>query len=88
MIEILLWWTGGAFIGAMLVCAIILHEPSQCKILDPEAIKDPNYISHIAGIRAIPALHYCTPYGKKLVGLFWFLAFSALLSFGVYLGEK
>lgn len=85
MIEILLWWGIGAFLGSLFFHALILYGPSNEQIVDPDAHKSPYYKSEIYGFRTIPPLLFCTPYGKKLVGIYWVLFISWLPGFAIYM---
>ena len=88
MIEIFLWWVIGAFLASIFLYALILYWPTREDIVIPDAHKYPYYKSEIYGFKVIPALIYCTPVGKKLVCLLYYLSFSTLISFGIYLGER
>ena len=88
IIDIFLWWAIVAFIGVLLLHALILYGPIRNKIVAPDAHKYPYYESQIFGFKAIPALIYCTPYGNKFVRLYWFIFLSFLPSLGIYLGAR
>ena len=81
-----LWYSGGAFIGTMILHAFILYGPTKDKIVDPDAYDNPFYKPESYGFKTIPPLAFCTPYGKKLVGLYWLLFLSFLPSMAVYMG--
>ena len=88
MIEFFLWWAIVAFINGMILHALIIYGPIRDKIVIPDAHKYPYYKSNFGGIKTIPALSYCTTYGKKIVRLYWFLIVSSLLSMIFYVTES
>ena len=85
MIGMFLWYAAAAFLGTMILHAFILHGPSKDKIVDPEAHKSLFYKPKSYGFKVIPSLAFCTPYGKKLVGLYWLFFLSFLPSMVVYM---
>ena len=88
MIDIFLWWAVCAFLGVLLLHYLILYAPTSNKILTTDAQNYPNYRPEAFGLKVIPALLYCTPFGKKLVRLYWFLLLTFPISLGVYFGEN
>ena len=50
MIEVFLWYSGGAFIGAMILHTFILYGPTQDKIVDREVYKSPFYEPEAMGL--------------------------------------
>ena len=88
MIEIFLWFAAVAFFGGMLLHRLILYSPKNEKIVDSEAHKSPYYKSEIFGFKQIPPLLFCTPYGKKIVVLYWALFWSWPLSLIIYLAYE